>query len=75
MDLLLADVVMPGVPGTELAARARGIRPSLPILLMSGYASADPLAQGLEATHGRIVTRPIDGATLLDAVQQALRRG
>lgn len=72
VDLLLADVVMPGVPGTELAARARGMRPSLPVLLMSGYTPADLLARGLQATHGRIVTKPFDQATLLEQVQAAI---
>jgi CheY-like chemotaxis protein len=72
VDLLLTDVVMPGVPGTELAARARGVRPSLPVLLMSGYTPADLLARGLEASHGRIVTKPFHQITLLHQVQHAI---
>ena len=72
VDLLLTDVVMPGVPGTELAARARGVRPSLPILLMSGYTPADLLARGLEASHGQLLTKPFDPTTLLDQVQHAI---
>jgi CheY-like chemotaxis protein len=38
-DVLLSDVVLgPGLRGTDIAARARALRPDLAVLLMSGYA-------------------------------------
>jgi CheY-like chemotaxis protein len=37
IELMLTDVLMPGMTGLELAARVRALRPDLPILLMSGY--------------------------------------
>jgi two-component system cell cycle sensor histidine kinase/response regulator CckA len=37
IDLLLTDIVMPLVGGVEVAARVRGHRPDIPVLLMSGY--------------------------------------
>jgi CheY-like chemotaxis protein len=37
VQLLLTDVVMPGMTGPELAKRLRGVRPGLKILYMSGY--------------------------------------
>lgn len=40
LDLLIADFAMPGMTGTELADKARGIRPGLGVLLVTGY--ADP---------------------------------
>src|SRR5215212_1626368 len=70
--LLLADVVMPRVPGTELAARVHSVRPELPVLLMTGYTPADLLARGLEATHGDLVTKPFSSESLLEAVWKAL---
>jgi signal transduction histidine kinase/ActR/RegA family two-component response regulator len=36
-DLVLADEIMPGMTGTQLAAALHAIRPDLPILLMTGY--------------------------------------
>jgi CheY-like chemotaxis protein len=38
IDLLLTDVVMPGLGGAELAVALRRSRPDLPVLYMSGYA-------------------------------------
>ncbi len=49
IDLLLTDVVMPGMRGTELARRARELHPGLAVILMSGYAEtggADPDSTG-----------------------------
>jgi PAS domain S-box-containing protein len=43
-DLLLTDLMMPGMGGLQLAARVRAEKPGLPILLASGYAEMDALA-------------------------------
>jgi CheY-like chemotaxis protein len=37
IDLLLTDVVMPGMTGTEMAARLRRDRPGMMVIFMSGY--------------------------------------
>jgi DNA-binding NtrC family response regulator len=41
VHLLVVDVVMPLMRGTELADRAQAIRPSLKVLLVSGYPTSD----------------------------------
>jgi PAS domain S-box-containing protein len=43
-DLLLTDHMMPGLSGMQLAARARAMHPTLPILLASGFAELEPMA-------------------------------
>jgi signal transduction histidine kinase/CheY-like chemotaxis protein len=45
LDLMLTDHVMPGMTGIELAAASRLVRPSLPILLATGYAELPEGAQ------------------------------
>jgi two-component system cell cycle sensor histidine kinase/response regulator CckA len=41
VDLVLTDVVMPGMTGAAFAAQAKVMRPGLPILFMSGYEPQD----------------------------------
>lgn len=74
-DAVVADVVMPRIPGTLLAARVHATRPSLPILLMSGYSPAEMLDHGVEAPHTNLVPKPFDPDQLLAAVRRILGEG
>ncbi|HZI77538.1 MAG TPA: response regulator, partial [Gemmatimonadales bacterium] len=67
---LLADVVMPRVPGTELVARVRAIRPELPALLMTGYTQAELLTRGFEIQGAQVLTKPFRPAALVSAVRK-----
>src|SRR5690349_4821283 len=71
-DLLLTDVVMPKVPGTELAARVHELRPELPVIIMTGYTPTELLKRGLQASHGELLTKPLDPGRLLATVRKAL---
>jgi CheY-like chemotaxis protein len=72
IDLLLSDVMMPGMLGHELAAHLRGIRPETRVLLMSGYAG------GLMNDHGAlppgvtVLPKPFSENELLIAVRSSL---
>jgi DNA-binding NtrC family response regulator len=72
---VVTDIVMPRIPGTLLAARVRATRPSLPILLMSGYSPAEMMDHGVEAPHTYVVPKPFDPDQLLAAVQRILGDG
>ena len=72
VDLVLADVVMPQMTGTELAARIAAKMPDLPIVLMSGFTSDDLARRGLVLSHGRLLTKPFERAELLDLIGQLL---
>lgn len=67
-DLVLADLVMPVMPGPELARRLRPLRPDLPILFMSGYSESG--TQDVEDIL--VVPKPFTIALLRERVHAAL---
>ena len=72
-DLLLADVVMPGMRGDDLARRAVAMRPGLPVLFMSGY-SDDAPPSDLGPTSGSVafIDKPFDAGALLERMRELL---
>ncbi|MBI3207375.1 MAG: response regulator [Candidatus Solibacter usitatus] len=72
IDLLLSDVVMPGMSGPELAEAILKVRPSLKILFMSGYAKdLHPLSTAAPAGSG-FVQKPVSEALLGVKVRETL---
>jgi CheY-like chemotaxis protein len=72
IDLLLTDMVMPGMLGPEVAARVRAVHPAVPVLFMSGYAQPILDAQGLAGRDFDLVEKPFTEAILLSRVRQAI---
>jgi PAS domain S-box-containing protein len=71
-DLLLTDVVMPGMTGPELAATLRARHPDLRVLFMSGYTAGVLTPQGHLDNNATLLQKPFNRHTLLTAVAQAL---
>ena len=72
IDLLLTDVIMPGMNGAVLARQVRELRPSLVTLFMTGYAESDALRLAtLEVKHKHI-QKPFTVSGLLARVADAL---
>jgi CheY-like chemotaxis protein len=57
-DLLISDIVMPGLDGIELALRVSDDFPELPILLMTGYSAERQRAHNVEELICEVVTKP-----------------
>jgi two-component system cell cycle sensor histidine kinase/response regulator CckA len=73
--LLLSDLVMAGMMGTELCERARSIRPGLRTLLMSGY-SADFIAEdGVLKKGVQLLSKPFTVAELANKIAGVLAPG
>ena len=69
IDLLLTDVVMPGMSGPELARHVRVSRPRLPIVFISGYANPEGIAgEPLE----RLVRKPFSASDLREQIEEAI---
>ena len=72
IDLLMSDVVMPGIDGPELACRLRDKWPDLPVLFVTGY-SADRLARsGAVGVHDRVLEKPYHLEELARTIRQML---
>jgi two-component system cell cycle sensor histidine kinase/response regulator CckA len=70
-NVLVTDVVMPGMSGVELAVEARERRPGLPVVFVSGYPGDTPIA-GSDDPATAFLSKPFDGDELLRAVRATL---
>ena len=68
LDLMVTDHMMPGMTGLELAAASRKVRPSLPVLLATGYAE---LPEGAQLDLPRLA-KPYHQDQLRDQLDQLL---
>lgn len=74
IDLLITDVVMPGMTGPELARRLRARRPALRVLCMSGYPESEDRRVGGEKGWTAWLEKPFSPDALLDKVRDCLTR-
>ncbi len=72
IDLLLTDVVMPGMNGRELSERLLRLRPGLAVLFASGYTEDTILRHGVRGETPRFLTKPFTLPTLANKVRQVL---
>jgi two-component system cell cycle sensor histidine kinase/response regulator CckA len=73
IDLLISDVIMPGIDGPTLLKKARGFLGTAPVMFISGYAEAE-FSDLLEGETGvSFLSKPIDIATLAARVKQELQ--
>ena len=75
LDMILTDIVMPGMTGAAFAAQARAMRPGLPILFMSGYDRPDVTGAGGIDQFAQIISKPFSRPALLAKVSQMLTVG
>jgi two-component system, cell cycle sensor histidine kinase and response regulator CckA len=71
IDLLVTDVIMPGLNGPALAQRLVMLRPELRVLFISGYAEmATPL--DAENPHVKFLSKPFQAYALVNKVKDTL---
>lgn len=71
-DLMLTDIVMPGLDGIALALKATKVRPAMPVVMMTGFASERQRAHNLDALIDRVVAKPFSLKEICAAVDDAL---
>ncbi|GAB6842414.1 PAS domain S-box-containing protein [Methylorubrum rhodinum] len=72
IDILFSDLIMPGMDGLSLAREARRRRPSLKVLLTTGYAEASLERTGLPRPEFEILNKPYRRADLIRRLRAVL---
>jgi PAS domain S-box-containing protein len=72
IDLLVTDMVMPNVGGSELFAHLRLLRPDLRVLFVSGYTDDDIVRRGLKDAASAFLQKPFSPRALAAAARAAL---
>ncbi len=73
-DLLILDVMMPGLDGYALARKVRAQRCSTPILMLTARSELEDRIEGLNAGADYYLTKPFDTRELLACINALLRR-
>ena len=75
IDLILLDVMMPGMDGFEVARRVRqdNIHRLLPIILVTALKETEDRVKGIEAGCDDFLSKPVDKTELLARVQSLLK--
>ncbi len=72
VDLVLTDVVMPGMGGRELAAHVRDRLPDTRVLFMTGYDSDSVRGEGAPALDAPLLEKPFTAGALGEKVRAVL---
>jgi two-component system, cell cycle sensor histidine kinase and response regulator CckA len=73
IDLLLVDIVLPGIGGAQLAGYLTAARPGIKVLFVSGYPEQALVHQGRLAIAAAVLPKPFAATALLRAVRVALK--
>ena len=71
-DLLLADIVMPGLDGIELARRVSEEQPGIKIMFITGFAAVVMQDESLGPSKPRVVAKPFHLRHLIDEIQNLM---
>ncbi len=72
VDVILTDVMMPGMDGIELLRRLKEIEPTVVVIVMTGFAEKDVILNALKADADDFISKPVNLLQLKTAVDKAL---
>jgi two-component system response regulator ResD len=74
IDLVILDLLLPGLDGIEVCRRLRSVRPDLPVIMLTALGEEDDRIAGLEVGADDYVTKPFSPRELVLRVESVLRR-
>lgn len=72
IDVILTDVMMPGMDGIELLKRIKEKEPTIVVIVMTGFAEKDVILNALKADADDFISKPLNLLQLKTAVDKAL---
>ena len=74
IDLVLLDVVMPGLRGTEVLKRIKQMSPGLAVVILTGYSSKDVAIDALKASADDYIEKPADIGKTREIIERLLKK-
>jgi diguanylate cyclase (GGDEF)-like protein len=71
-DLMLLDLVMPGMEGEEILEKAKQLRPEMDVVIMTGYATVESAIRTLKAGASDYLVKPLNQEELKIAVKRTI---
>lgn len=74
VDLLLLDIMLPGMNGMQVLERVKKIDKHLPVIMITGYGSAESAVRAIELGAYDYINKPFDYEKLTDKIAKALKK-
>jgi DNA-binding NtrC family response regulator len=71
-DVVLTDIRMPDIGGMKVLRDIKRINPTLPVIMITGYASVESAVQAMKLGAAEYIEKPFEPEQLLDAVSRAI---
>ena len=68
-DAVICDLIMPDLDGREVTRRFKSLLPKVPVILITGFGSALPLKEALNAGAHHLLTKPFGISELIEALR------
>ena len=73
VEVLLTDVRMPGLSGTDLCTRVAAMRPDLPVVVITAFGSMETAIEAMRAGAYDFVTKPVEVDALVITLERAIQ--
>jgi DNA-binding NtrC family response regulator len=71
-DVVLTDIRMPDIGGMKVLRDVKRINPTLPVIMITGYASVESAVQAMKLGAAEYIEKPFEPEQLIDAVSRAI---
>lgn len=73
VDVVITDVGMPGMGGLEVARAAKKIAPTVPVVVVTGYAEREDITSARGRNVDAVLVKPIDPDALTSALEEIMK--